>query len=148
MNLLWNSEHRPVSNLRSTTTRTEQMTNRLDTKGFEEYDQHLASLYQNSVTEYSPNFHDTSAFFLPHRGIHRHGKLRVVFDGFARDGDGKSPNSFLDPGMNLLSNLLSVLLNFGMILSAARAISEQHYTRSSFKRKIVSTCSFCGTTRY
>ena len=90
MNLVWNSEDRPANNLRSTRARTDRMTSRLDTKDFEEYDQHLASLYQSSVIEYSPNYQDTSAFFLPHRGIHRYKKLRVVFDGYARDGDGKA----------------------------------------------------------
>ena len=44
----------------------------------------------------------TSAFYLPHRGIHRNGKLRIVFDGSAKDGVGKSLNDYLDPGDNLL----------------------------------------------
>ncbi|KAK4309817.1 hypothetical protein Pmani_018578 [Petrolisthes manimaculis] len=112
MNLVWNSEDRPVTNIRSTKARTNKMTSPLDAKEFEEYEDHLASLYQSSTIEYSPNHHDHSAFFLPHRGIHRNGKLRVVFDGSAKDGLGKSLNSYLDPGSNLLSCLLSVILNF------------------------------------
>lgn len=36
----------------------------------------------------------------------------MVFDGSAKDGHGKSLNSYLDPGSNLLTRLLYVLLNF------------------------------------
>ena len=112
MKLLWNSDERPVTNLRSTRARTDKMTSNLGTKDFEEYDDHLASLYQSSTIEYSPQHLDHSALYLPHRGIHRNGKLRVVFDGSAKDGSGKSLNSYLDPGHNLLSCLLHVILNF------------------------------------
>ncbi|MPC56516.1 hypothetical protein E2C01_050478 [Portunus trituberculatus] len=45
-------------------------------------------------------------------GIHRNGKLRVVFDGSAKDGSGRSLNSYLDLGVNLLSCLLSVIISF------------------------------------
>ena len=51
-------------------------------------------------------------FFLPHRGVQRNKKLRIVFDGSARDGMGRSLNDYLDPGDNLLAKLPSVLLNF------------------------------------
>ena len=112
MNLVWSSNDRPVTNLRSTRARSEKMLASLDAKDFAEYDDHLASLYQSSIIEHSPRHQDLSAFFLPHRGIHRRGKLRVVFDGSAKDGNGKSLNSYLDPGSNLLTRLLYVLLNF------------------------------------
>ena len=46
------------------------------------------------LIEYSPKHKDHLAFVLPHRGIHRNGKLRVVFDGSAKDGLGKSLNSY------------------------------------------------------
>lgn len=36
-----------------------------------------------------------TAFYLPHRGIYRNGKLRVVFDGSAPDGAGRSLNEYL-----------------------------------------------------
>ena len=54
----------------------------------------------------------TSAFYLPHRGIHRNGKLRIVFGGSAKDGMGKGLNDYLDPGDNLLLKLPAVILNF------------------------------------
>ena len=53
-----------------------------------------------------------SEFNLPHRGISRNGKLRIVFDGSAKDGVGQSLNEYLSPGDNLLAKLPSVLLNF------------------------------------
>ena len=52
------------------------------------------------------------AFYLPHRGLYRNGKLRIVFDGSAKDGTGKSLNDYLDPGDNLLLKLPAVVLNF------------------------------------
>ena len=70
MYLVWNSEDRLVSNISSARARTDKMTSSLDTKAFEEYDEHLARLYRSSVIEYSPNYLDNSAFFLPQRGIH------------------------------------------------------------------------------
>ena len=54
----------------------------------------------------------SSAFFLPHRGVFRKEKLRIVFDGSAKDGTGKSLNDYLDAGDNLLRNLPAVVLNF------------------------------------
>ena len=51
-------------------------------------------------------------FYLPHHGVFRNGKLRVVFDGSATDGRGQSLNDYLDAGENLLRKLPSVLLNF------------------------------------
>ena len=51
-------------------------------------------------------------FFLPHHGVYRNKKLRVVFDGSATDGVGRSLNDYLAPGENLLVKLSSVVLNF------------------------------------
>lgn len=112
MNLLWKSEERPVSNFKSTMARSARMISCLDSNGSQEYEDYRANLYRNSIIEHSPNAWDQSDFFLPHRGLYRNGKLRVVFDGSAKDATGKSLNSYLDPGTNLLSCLLSVLLNF------------------------------------
>ena len=60
----------------------------------------------------SPGPRDSEAFYLPHHGVLRNGKLRVVFDGSARDGVGRSLNEYLEPGDNLLAKLPSVLLIF------------------------------------
>ena len=53
-----------------------------------------------------------TAFFLPHRGVFRKEKLRIVFDGSAKDGAGKSLNDYLEPEDNLLLKLPAVVLNF------------------------------------
>ena len=53
-----------------------------------------------------------NAFFLPHHGIRRNGKLRIVFDGSAKDGAGQGLNDYLNPGDNLLRQLAAVVLNF------------------------------------
>ncbi|XP_045130678.1 uncharacterized protein LOC123515858 [Portunus trituberculatus] len=111
MNLVWKSDERPTSNLRAAKIRMDLMTNSLTTDGFRQYDEHLEDLYQSRIIEYSHQ-QDPSCFFLSHRGIHRNGKLRVVFDGSAKDGSGRSLNSYLDLGVNLLSCLLSVIISF------------------------------------
>ncbi|XP_045132204.1 uncharacterized protein LOC123516668 [Portunus trituberculatus] len=71
MDLAWRSDERPVTNLRSTKARTDKMSVRLYAKDLSEYDDHLASLYKSSIIEYAPRHQEPSAFFLPHRGIHR-----------------------------------------------------------------------------
>ena len=53
-----------------------------------------------------------SVFFLPHRGIYRNGKLRIVFDGSAADCSGKSLNEYFDAGENILHRLPAVVTQF------------------------------------
>ncbi|KAF0290456.1 hypothetical protein FJT64_001208 [Amphibalanus amphitrite] len=87
------------------------MTEKLNVEQFQEYDDHLHQLLEDAVIEPAlPS--PPSEFILPHRGLHRNGKLRVVFDGSAPDGAGMSLNSYLEPGENLLHRLPAVLLNF------------------------------------
>ncbi|XP_043202497.1 uncharacterized protein LOC122370716 isoform X2 [Amphibalanus amphitrite] len=111
MGLVWKSDQRPVSNLMLSKTRTHRMTEKLNVEQFQEYDDHLHQLLEDAVIEPAlPS--PPSEFILPHRGLHRNGKLRVVFDGSAPDGAGMSLNSYLEPGENLLHRLPAVLLNF------------------------------------
>ena len=65
-----------------------------------------------SSADLPPERDPSDAFFLPHRGIYRGGKLRIVFDGSAKDGVGRSLNDYLDVGENLLRKLPAVVLNF------------------------------------
>ena len=53
-------------------------------------------MYQDSIIE-DPNMpvDASSAFFLPHRGLHRNGKLTIVFDGSAKDGAGVTLNNYI-----------------------------------------------------
>ena len=65
------------------------------------------------MSSVTPPVDDPSdAFYLPHRGLYRNGKLRIVFDGSAKDGIGKCLNDYLDAGENLLLKLPAVVLNF------------------------------------
>ena len=113
MGLLWSSDRRPVTNFQATSNRTNRMMEKLDDAKLLEYNEQLKGLYQDSVIEDSiQSVATSSAFFLPHRGLHRNGKLRIVFDGSARDGAGVSLNGYLEPGENLLHRLVAVLLEF------------------------------------
>ncbi|KAF0300814.1 hypothetical protein FJT64_026756 [Amphibalanus amphitrite] len=97
MSLLWKSDRRPVANLAVAESRTRRMTEKLTAEEFDEYDSHLANLRKTGVIEDAPIAEDReSAFYLPHHGVHRNGKLRVVYDGSAADGSGYSLNSYLE----------------------------------------------------
>ncbi|XP_043230696.1 uncharacterized protein LOC122385999 [Amphibalanus amphitrite] len=113
MGLLWKSDSRPASNLTSTELRTRRLVSKMSTDELDRYDRHISELIVNGVVEDAPLTDDPDdAFFLPHRGVVRGDKLRVVFDGSAPDATGWSLNEYLSPGENLLSRLPSVLLNF------------------------------------
>ena len=113
MGLLWSSEQRPVNNQHASIARTNRMTHKLDNNKLEEYHSNISKLHEDAVVEASPaSENQESAFFLPHRGLHRNNKLRIVFDGSARDGVGTSLNSYLQAGDNLLRRLVAVLLTF------------------------------------
>ena len=114
MGLLWKSDCRPTSNLLSAEAHTRRLTQKMGQEELQRYDDHIQKLKQDGVIEDAPPAAGelTTAFYLPHRGIDRGGKLRVVFDGSAPDGGGRSLNEYLDPGQNLLRRLPAVLLNF------------------------------------
>ncbi|XP_043197889.1 uncharacterized protein LOC122368221 isoform X2 [Amphibalanus amphitrite] len=113
MGLLWKSDSRPASKLTSTELRTRRLVSKMSTDELDRYDRHISELIVNGVVEDAPLTDDPDdAFFLPHRGVVRGDKLRVVFDGSAPDATGGSLNEYLSPGENLLSRLPSVLLNF------------------------------------
>ena len=127
--LLWKSGRRPVTNLLSAERRTCRMSQKLGEEELHRYDEHPKKLKKNGMIEDAPPDAGDSAaaFHLPHRGIHRSGKLRVVFDGSASDGAGTSLNDHLDSGENLLRRLSAVILSF-----RANAVGCQADTRSAF----------------
>ena len=101
MGLLWSSQKRPVSNLPSSSARVNKMMDRLDQGKMKKYDDNIIKLQQDGEVEDSPSDQDDrSVFFLPHRGPYRNDKLRIVFDGSAKDGNGVSLNDYLEPGEN------------------------------------------------
>ena len=120
VNLLWKSADRPVTNFSSAAARTRRMESRLSPSEHEEYGQHLAQLQRSCVVE-APPAGEEGGFFLPHRGIWRNGKLRVVYDGSAKDAVGRSLNDYIDAGENLLRRLPAVLINFRRDSVAAQA---------------------------
>ncbi|XP_043243992.1 uncharacterized protein LOC122392787 [Amphibalanus amphitrite] len=93
MGLLWKSDNRPASNLASTELRTRRLVSKMSTDELDRYDRHISELIANGVVEDAPLTDDPDdAFFLPHRGVVRGDKLRVVFDGSAPDATGRSLN--------------------------------------------------------
>ena len=81
----------------------------------------------------SSSLHPAGEFFLLHHGVQRNQKLRIVFDGSAGDGLGRSLNDYLDSGDNLLIKLPSVLLHF-----RSGAIGCQADIQAAFHQVLVS----------
>ena len=113
MGLLWKSDSRPVSNLESAGVRTRRLTARMSEEEVDRYDRNIAEMISNRVVEDAPLSDDAdAAFYLPHRGIVKDDKMRIVFDGSAPDATGRSLNEYLEAGENLLRRLPSALMNF------------------------------------
>ena len=131
MPLIWSYDERPVSNCSATWARTCRMSERLTPDKAEKYDEQIRAMLNESIVEHCELEHQsvqTSAapvhgcadsqkrvfneFFLPHHGIIRRDRLRIVFDGSAADGVGRNLNDYLEAGDNLLAKLPSVVLNF------------------------------------
>ena len=113
MPLLWKTDERPVSNLRATNMRTSRTMQKMNPQALTDYNIEIKQLIDNRVVEVVDTVTETnSVFFLPHRGIYRNGKLRIVFDGSAADGSGKSLNEYFDAGENLLHRLPAVVTQF------------------------------------
>ena len=108
-----------------------RMTQRLTDEQIQEYEKHLSQLFEDSIIEPAPS--SPSEFILPHQGLHRDGKLRVVLDGSAPYGTGTSLNSYLEPGENLLRRLPAVLLNF-----RSGAVGCQTDIRAAFHQIVLS----------
>ena len=113
MPLLWKGDERPVSNLRAANMRTTRTIEKMSHQALTDYDSEIDRLVADRIVEIERDASETnSVFFLPHRGIYRNGKLRIVFDGSAADGSGKSLNEYFDAGENLLRRLPAVVIQF------------------------------------
>ena len=113
MPLLWKGEERPVSNLRATDMQTRRTFQKMSHQSRADYDDEIQQLIDNQIIESVETVDENnSVFFLPHRGIYRDGKIRIVFDGSAADGSGKSLNQYFDVGENLLHRLPAVVVQF------------------------------------
>ena len=111
---------------------SKRMEARLSEKERDRYHEYLAERYEGGVIEQSSEQRQQKEFFLPHHGILKGEKLRVVFNGSFRDGRGISLNEYLDPGENLLLRLLHVLLVFRM-----GAYATQNDICAAFHRIVV-----------
>ena len=136
MGLLWSSDQRPVTNRSVSAARTNRMMEKLGEGKHREYSDNIRKLQQDAVIEPSPPSQNaTSAFFLPHRGLHRNDKLRIVFDGSAKDGVGVSLNTYLEPGDNLLRRLVAVVLSFRTHPVACQADIKAAFHQISVKEE-------------
>ena len=107
---------RPSSNHDLADRCLRSLVSRLSPEELEVYDGNIQSMMDKGVIE--PASTPTSVgYFMPHHGVWRD-KLRIVFNASAPARDGKSLNSFLDPGPNLFSLILDLLLRFRLFAHA------------------------------
>ena len=107
--LPWKSSSRPVCNKSKVLAYQRNVYGRLSPAQSREYDQYFHELEELNIIEPCPIDSPQSSWFLPHHGVWRRGKLRVVFDG----SNGKPPlNQLLDAGPNLLLKLPTCLTSF------------------------------------
>ena len=107
------------SNYKVADKRLDYLTQKLEKQPdlLERYHQEIESLEKEKfISRVTENGNEDGVFYLPHRGILKEQrettKLRVVFDGSAKDWTGKSLNSCFYSGPCLNPELLKVLLNF------------------------------------
>lgn len=95
-----------------------------------EYESALMEYVENGFAE-SRNRPDPSGYFLPHSGVIREKsattKLRIVFDGSARQADSCSLNDLLLRGPDLNSTILRQLLLFRTATTVAVANIEKAF---------------------
>jgi hypothetical protein len=71
----------------------------------------MQSLVERSVIEPATTPSE-EGYFMPHHGVWKRDKLRIVFNGSSVAENGLSLNACLDPGPNLLAHLLDILIRF------------------------------------
>ena len=108
--LLWRDESRPANNRASAAKRLYVMTSRMPPEVMPKYQEYIAEGLRERKIDFSPAewSNRPDQFFLPHRA--KPGKFAVVFDGSAKDGNGISLNSYLDPGPNRLAHLFDIII--------------------------------------
>jgi hypothetical protein len=116
--LLWRGEERPANNYGHARARFRTMEAKLSSATTALYEEYMTLNMRDGVIRRSLVAwkEEKEQFFLPHRAL-TEPKFRPIFDGSAPDGVGKSLNSYLSPGPNLLPHLLEVLIRFrsGMV---------------------------------
>ena len=108
--LPFKNNRRPKPNFEKAEARLTKLLGKTSLEAHAKYDEYFQKAQEEGVIEEVPFTQE--GFFLPYRGINQNEKLRIVFDASATDKDGVSLNQTLDPGANLLNELLQVLLGF------------------------------------
>ena len=108
--LPFKDHRRPEPNREQAQTRLNKLLGKISPEDQRKYADYFQKAYQEGIIERVP--FNQEGFFLPYRGINQNSKLRIVFDASATDTRGVSLNQTLDPGANLLNELLQVLLGF------------------------------------
>ena len=102
---------RPASNHASCEAQLSRITSKMPSEQLEKYQDGMQSLAEKSIVELAPS-PAYEGFYLPHHGVWRKEKLRIVFNGSAITENKLSLNACLDPGPNLLALLLDLLIRF------------------------------------
>lgn len=105
--LPWKGDARPAMNLNQATARLKSVL-RQPTEKREAYERYLVNLHEEGILEPCSN----PSYLLPHHGVWRNGKLRVVYDGASKSPNGLSINDTLETGPNLQQPLVSVFQSF------------------------------------
>ena len=109
--LPWLNDSRPGDNSLQAYKRHDSLINKMSPTQEFEYDKYIKDLLDSDVVQVvHPPL--TSQYFLPHHGVFKNGKLRVVFDGGSKDSNGQSINSLLHKGDNLLPLIPIILSQF------------------------------------
>ena len=99
---------RPLPNLALSLKREASVVRRLTPSQLKQYDDKINEWFADEIIEHAST-PDHVGTFIPHHPVWQK-KLRIVHDGSAPDPRGICINACLDPGPNLLSPLLDVLM--------------------------------------
>ena len=115
----WIQGHKPLhDNLNLAKKRLDNIMNKLEKDGYcNEYDQVFQEwLKEGIIEEVNDSEIGTSVHYLPHRDVVKLSstttKLRPVFDASTKEKDDLSLNHCLEKGINLLTLIPSLLINF------------------------------------
>ena len=109
----------PECNKAQAIARLKQLMRKLEKtpEDLQRYHQEMQNLFNNNFAEKVKDSEtDNARFYVPHRAVIRESsettKVRIVFDGSARDSQGVSLNSCLATGPNLNPELVQLLLKY------------------------------------
>jgi hypothetical protein len=127
VSLPWKNDARPTDNLPAVRARQGKMEEALTPEHARQYGENLEELVKAGIVD-ALSCSPSPGYYLPHRGIWRNNKLRVVFDGGAPCRVSKTGvNGLLHTGPNLLVHLVKVLVSFRL-----RAVALQSDIRAAF----------------